>query len=127
MIKRPTHKQQLLPRQNSTNSRPFATPTGVVNLVVQLKTILLSNCFNSALSQVFPSTTLAALSHVNQSVKTKPPWVPVKPKLWPPMSVPQNSSHWNIVPKTLSSQKHTVAPRYTTTTIPPFNGWLQWP
>ena len=51
----------------------------------------------------------------------------MRPKSWPPTSAPHNSSHWNIVPTTLAFQKHTLAPSYTTTTIYPFNGRLQWP
>ena len=53
VIKRPTQKEHLLPLHNSTNSRPSATPTGLVNLVVHLKTAILSNCLNSALYQFF--------------------------------------------------------------------------
>ena len=50
IIKRPKQKHQLLPCKNTTNLRTSATPNGVVNLVVQLNTELLSNCLNSALS-----------------------------------------------------------------------------
>ena len=53
MIKRPTQNQQLLPRQNATNSQLSETPTGVVNLAVQSNIALLMNCLNSALSQFF--------------------------------------------------------------------------
>ena len=52
-INRPTQKQHLPPRHNSTNSRPSVTPTGVVILVVQSKTAFLSKYLNSALSLSF--------------------------------------------------------------------------
>ena len=41
MIDKPIHRQHLLILQNTTNSRPTATQTGVVNSVAKSKTVLL--------------------------------------------------------------------------------------
>ena len=87
-----TQKLQLLLRQNSTNSQPSATPTGVVNLVVKSKKALLLDCINFALSIFFSSAALAAQLHLNQSVKIKQPSVTVNPKSCPPNNAPYNSN-----------------------------------
>ena len=69
MINMPTQKQNIPLRHNSTNSRPFATPTGVVNLTVHPKKAILRKCLNSALSKVFLPAVLVDLLHGNKSVK----------------------------------------------------------
>ena len=125
MIERPIQRQQLLLRQNATNSRSTATQTGVVNLVAQSRTALHLNCSNSALSQVFSSAALVALLHGNPSAKIIQPQVPVKQKSWPQTSVPQNSSQLNTVPTILLFQRLTFVPRFVMTTRQPFNGRLQ--
>ena len=52
-IKKPTQKQWRPPRHNATNSRPSATPTGVVNLAVKSNKAILLNCLKFALYLVF--------------------------------------------------------------------------
>ena len=73
MIERSTQRQQLLLRQNASNSRPTATQTGLVNLIAQLKIALHLNCSDSVLSQVFSSVALVALLHGNPSAKIRQP------------------------------------------------------
>ena len=73
MIEKPIQRQHLLLLQNTTNSRPTATQTGVVNLVAQLKTTLQLNYSNSDLSQVFSSAAMVDLLPGNPSAKIKQP------------------------------------------------------
>ena len=56
-----------------TNNKAAVQWAASVNLVVKLKTALLSNCLNSALSQVFSYAALVALLNENKYLKTKPP------------------------------------------------------
>ena len=66
LIRRHTQKQQRLPHQNATNSRPSAMPDGVFDLVVQSKKGILLNCSNSSVSLVFSSVAMEDHLHVNK-------------------------------------------------------------
>ena len=121
IIEKPIQRQHLLLLRNSTNSRPTATQTGVVNLVEQLKTALHFNYSNSAPSQVFSSAALVDLLYGNQSAKIRQPCAPMNQKSWPLTSVPHNYSQLNSMPTLLGFQKLTLVPIFIMTTRRPFN------